>query len=251
MKTIIFFREGLGGHYLKSLIDDSTNPMKFRVDPWYPGLYYHKKFVVEDCVCLHKHLVDWQKLSASFDLVLTIQVQKKIYHAIYNNFYKKFLIENPHLQQDFKNWSQNCTFWYDVTYYNLKEYYGLYQQDLAENTFQNIIDFDNILQVDYIEHIIKKYLGKDLTHNMRRIVSEYAALQLRYDLSGSETDMQDIIRVIPDTEFEESPWFASYCIFKYETSNNLSESQREWSIDSVSTPIDKKFLLEISAKYRL
>jgi hypothetical protein len=250
MKTIIFFREGLSGHYLKSLINNNSDPMTFRVDPWHSGIYDDIKPKVEQVKCLHKHLVDWQNLSSTYDLILTIQVQKKIYHAIYNNFYKKYLIENPHLQQDFQEWPRNQLFWYDVTYYNIKEYHKLYQQDLIENTFENIVNFDNILEIDYIEHIIKKFYNRDLTNNMRRIVKEYAGLQLQYDLSADEIRMQDIIAAIPDKAFMESPWFASYCIFKYETNNQLDENQREWSIDSVTAPIDKKFLLEISARYR-
>lgn len=251
MKTVIFFREGLSGHYLKSLVDDDPTAMKFRVDPWYPGLYENMQPKNDQCKCMHKHLVDWQKISAQHDLVLTIQVQNKIYHAIYNNFYKKYLIENPQLQPDFANWTQNKLFWYDVTFYNIKEYYVLNRRDLLENTFENIINFDQLLEIQYIEHIFKKYFNRDLTDNMRRIVTEYANLQLQYNLSEAETSMQDIVQKIPDKAFIESPWFASYCIFKYETNKNLSESQRLWSIDSVTKPIDKRFLLQISSQYKL
>jgi hypothetical protein len=133
----------------------------------------------------------------------------------------------------------------------MKEYHRLYQQDLIDNSFQNIVDFDHILEIEYIEHIFKKFYNRDLTANMRRIITEYANLQLQYDLSADGTSMHNIIEAIPDKAFVESPWFASYCIFKYETNNNLLESQRIWSIDSANTPIDKPFLLKISSQYKL
>jgi len=249
MKTIIFFREGLSGHYLKSLVNDDPYRMTFRLDKYLPGIYKNPDPNIDRCECVHKHLIDWQKLSVEYDLILTIQVQKKIYHAIYNNFYKKYLIENPHLQQDFREWNRNQLFWYDVTYYNMKEYHRLYQHDLIDNSFQNIINFDHILEIEYIEHIFKKYYNRNLTANMRRIVTEYANLQLQYDLSADDTSMHNIIESIPDKAFVESPWFASYCIFKYETNNHLDESQRLWCIDAMTTPIDKKCLIEISSRY--
>ncbi len=251
MTTLIFFREGLSGHYLKSLIYDSRTPMGFRVDPWYPGIYDSvRPFVRENCACVHPHLTNHKNLSQQFDLVLTIQVRKKIYHAIYNNFYKKYLIENPHLQDDFKNWHNNMAVWYDQTFYNIKEYYQLYQQDLVENTFSNVIEFDHLLEIDYIEHVFKHYYNKQLTCNMRRIVNTYAELQLQHNLSRDGQCMKDIISVLPDRVFQESPWFASYCIFKYETNNHLLENQRQWSIDSVTKPIDKEFLIAIADQYQ-
>ena len=253
MKTVIFFREGLSGHYFKSLVDDSNQPVGFRIDPWYPDIYNNPRptTMLENCVCVHKHLVNCREFEQHRDLILTIQVRHKIYHAIYNNFYKKYLIENPHLQSDFKNWTNNKTFWYDITYYNIKEYYALYQQDLKENTFENIIEFDHILELDYIEQIFLRYYNKSLTENMQNIVKTYRDLQLKYDLSGSECAMSDIVSSLPDHVFLESPWYASYCVFKYETNNGLQESQRQWSIDLASQPIDKKFLLEIANQYQL
>jgi hypothetical protein len=249
MKTLILFREGLSGHYLKSLVDDDPGVINFRVDPWYPGIYDATPFTIKNCVCVHTHLVDHQTLSKNFDLTLTIQVRKKLYHAIYNNFYKKYLVENPKLQDDFIHWTDNTVFWYDTTYYNIKEYFDLHQQDLATNTYKNIIEFDNLLEIDYLEQIFKHYYNKDLTENMKRIIKTYANLQLQYDLSRNETEMHDIVSILPDRVFSESPWYASYCIFKFEKNNNLHEHQRQWSVNDITKPIDKQFLIEISKKY--
>jgi len=251
MKTVIFFREGLSGHYLKSLVDDSNEQVNFRMDPWYPGIYDNQHTVkIENCVCVHKHLSNYKFLESCYDLTLTIQVRRKIYHSIYNNFYKKFLVENTDQQENFKNWTGNLSTWYDRTFYNIKEYYQLYQQDLIENTFSNIIEFDNLLELDYIEHLFIQYYNRPITENMKRIVNTYGQLQLQYDLSGQEQDMQDIISALPDQIFLESPWFASYCIFKYETNNNLQENQRQWSINLITKPIDKEFLLSIAHRYQ-
>lgn len=254
MKTLIFFREGLSGHYLKSIINDSPDKINFRVDPWYPDCYNKLRPTVlnsEECVCLHPTGLDINRLQMQFDLTVTVQVHQHIYHGIYNNFYKKFLIENPDQQNDFKNWQKNSVYWYDRTFYNMKEYYNLYQQDVANNTIANVIDFDRILELDYIEHIMKLYYNRPLTKNMRRIICEYKSLQLQKDLSRDEKSMQDIVATLDDQDFIDSPWFSAYCIFKYETNNSFVESQRQWYIDNIDRLIDKSFLLSIADQYSI
>lgn len=250
MKTIIFFREGLSGHYLKSIIDDRVTPVNFRMDPWYPNAPTNS-FRHEQCICVHKNLVDYKTLAQQYELVLTIQVRKKIYQAIYNNFYKKFLVENPDLQQDFNQWQSNMFTWYDRTFYNIKEYYQLYQQDLVDNMFSNIVEFDQLLDLDYVEQLLMHYYHRPITQNIQYIVNTYSKLQLTHDLSGDECTMQDIVEALPDQVFLQSPWFASYCIFKYEINNGLQESQRQWSINLATRPIDKEFLLSIAQQYQL
>lgn len=248
MRTLIIFREGLSGNYLKALVDDSQQPVNFRMDTWIPGQKVRGTDNNADCVCLHKKFID-DDFYKRFDLTLTIQVRRRIYQAIYNNFYKKFLIENPDKLESFKYWKQDLVYWYDQTFYNMMEYYDLFQQDLVENTIENVIEFDQILDIDYIEQVFDRYYQRPLTANMQKIVEEYRALQLQYDLTQAETSMQDIVDALPESVFEESPWFASYCIFKYEKNNRLLESQRQWSINSVTSPIDRTFLLNIANQY--
>lgn len=255
MNTLIFFREGLSGHYLKSLITDYEGVIDFRVDPWYPGIYNDPSIHQRNtsCACLHFHMYrkNWQQIIQRYDLILTIQVRNKIYHAIYNNFYKKYLVENPELKPDFDSWTNNLVFWYDTTYYNIKEYHALYQEDLKENQFENVVEFDQLLDVDYIENFMQQYFKKSLTNNMRRIISEYSQKQLQLDLDDAGPGMDQIVSKIPEHLFLESPWWASYCIFKYENLNGLQESQRQWSIDQVHQPINKMFLFDIASKYQL
>lgn len=258
MNTLILFREGLSGHYLKALIDDSPDTLQFRVDPWYPGIYDNlecpkngkmKTSTPSECHCCHRKDVNLQKALSSYDLVLSILVNRKIYHGIYNNFHKKLLVEQIDLQARYENWHRQSRFWYDIAFYNLKEYYDLFQRDCVENTISNVIDFDFILELDYIEEIFQKYLHRTINDNTRRLVTSYRAHQLQYDLSGDEKTMEDIVEPIPDDEFAVSPWFAAYCIFKYETNNQFSESQRLWSVDEINCVIDKKILLDIATKY--
>lgn len=250
MKTLIFFREGLSGHYLKSIIDDTVDTMNFRVDPWYPGIYQDQPDeLTEDCVCLHPADVDPLEIMPKFDLVLNIQVYDKIYHAIYNNFYKKFLIENPAEQVKFNTWTDDCVYWYDRTYYNIKEYYRLYCQDREVYSFPNTVNFDHLLDHNYVEQLLNQYFNKGMNNNTRRIIAEYSSKQLQIDLTTKSKHMQEIAHSIPDQEFVRSPWFASYCIFKYENNNGLSEHQRCWSIDTLARPIDREFLLSIADQY--
>jgi hypothetical protein len=161
------------------------------------------------------------------------------------------LVENSSQRENFKTWTTNLSTWYDQTFYNIKEYYQIYQQDLVENTFPNVIEFDNLLDLDYIQHLLMHYYNRPLTKNIKRIVKDYSQLQVQYDLCTNGNDMKDIVSVLPDQVFRESPWFASYCIFKYETNNNLQENQRQWSIDSVTEYIDKSFLLSIASQYQV
>ncbi len=258
MKTVIIFREGLSGHYLKALIDDTPDPIQFRVDPWFPGIYDNLEYpkhgemktsAQSECDCVHRKHIDMQKTLFRYDIVLAILVNRKIYHGIYNNFNKKLLVEQLDLQNRFARWHLEPCFWYDTAFYNLKEYYHLFRHDNVENTIPSVIDFDLILELDYIEEIFRKYFNRGINENTRRLVSSYRVKQLQYDLSGDEKTMEDIVDAIPDDEFTVSPWFAAYCIFKYETNNNLDESQRNWSINDIKNVIDKKFLLDIADRY--
>lgn len=260
MMTLILFREGLSGHYLKALIDNTPDPIQFRVDPWYPGIYDNatctelgvmRTSIPSQCDCAHRTHINVQNTLSRYDLVLSILVNYKIYHGIYNNFYKKLLVEQLDLKKRFVRWHLEPCFWYDIAFYNLKEYYHLFQHDHVDNIVGNgiVVNFDFILELDYIEEIFQKYLNRAINKNTRRLVNSYRAQQLQYDLSRNEKTMEDIVDSIPDAEFTLSPWFAAYCIFKFETNNQLVESQRLWSIDEINAIVDKKILLDLATKY--
>lgn len=249
---LVIFREGTGGNYLKSLIEDSDQEIGFRIDR--PHTITKPEYLVKTrrkyvCECKHLKDIDQHRVLSQYDPILTIQVHRKIYHAIYNNFHKKLIVENQDLATDFLRWQDRARFWYDTAFYNIKEYYTLFQQDREQNNFPNVVEFDHMLELRYIEKIFRQYLGRDLSDNIRHRVTAYAKLQLPYDLSGHQTNMEQIFEVIPDNEFERTPWFAAYCVFKYETANRLNENQRRWSIDAVDSIIDKQCLLNIARQY--
>lgn len=250
MKTLIVFREGLSGHYLKSLVDDLPVEVNFRMDPWYPEIYNvvnNKKN--ESCVCRHfSPSVDFIKLEQQFDLVLNIHPDKKIYQAVYNVFFKKILVEQFTTEQ-YANWKNDLVFWYDKSYYNIQEYFHLFEQDRKNSKYTNLIDFDSLLLESYVEKMFEQYYNRPLTSNMKLIIEQYREKQLNINLTRDGSTMQEIIDPIPDINFDQHPWYAAYCIFKYELNNGLSEKQRSWSIDSVKTVIDKKFLLDIQHQY--
>ena len=247
MKTLIWFREGLSGHYFKSLVDDQPTVVSFRIDPWWPGLYDAPPVVdpTINCVCLHP-IPNFD--TSAFQTVVTILAHDKIYHAAYNVFYKKLLVEHQ-LTEEHKNWQLNPVAWYDRAYYNIQEYVGLFQQDTVNNTMLNVINFDHILQEEYIESVFKQYFNRAMSVNMRSIVARYREQQLGIELPLAGTEMSDIVSTIPDQYFAQAPWFAAYCIYKYEHNNKLAETDRLWSIDSIERPIDKEFLLQIATQY--
>ena len=248
MKTLILFREGLSGHYFKNLLDNTKQPIGFRVD-MVSNLPYNVPDISSDAniICAHPHLInDLVQFKKTFDLTLNIQVYDAIYNACYNNFYKKIMLEE---NLNFNNWQNNLVYWYDKAFYNIKEYYSLYSQDATNNTETEIINFDHILNENYINKILQKYFDRSLTENQKKIINTYSGLQLPYTLNKNLNSMQEIVDALPADVFYQSPWFAAYCIHCYEKNNNLLESQRKWSIDSVNCPLNSDRLLKISEQY--
>lgn len=247
MKTFILFREGLSGNYLKSVLNGEKTSGKFRMDPWWPGIYKIDRSA--PIVCNNSDLVQCGHsiFNEPVDQTLVILVNRKIYQAIYNNFYKKILIEE--FKNDYSTWQDNLIFWYDKIYYNIKQYYELYQQDRITNQISNVIEFDRLLDVEYLDSISIKYLNRTLSDHSRTLAQEYARYQLNIDLTHKGNSMEEILSPIPDLKFQESPWFSAYAIFKFEKNNCLDESQRQWSIDNISRPMDREFLINISKQY--
>lgn len=251
MKTLIVFREGLSGHYLKSLVNNLPVEVNFRMDPWPPEISdVLNSENNESCVCRHfSPGTEFIKLEQQFDLVLSIHPNKKIYQAVYNVFFKKILVEEFTTEQ-YANWKNDLIFWYDKSYYNIQEYFHLFEQDRKYSKYSNLIDFDSLLLESYVEKIFEHYYNRPLTSNMKLIIEQYREKQLNINLTRDGLTMQEIVDPIPDINFDQHPWYAAYCIFKYEFNNGLSEKRRSWSIDLVKTVIDKKFLLDIQHQYQ-
>lgn len=239
MKRVLVFREGQCGNFVKYLLEnDPVGPVSFRIAD---------KHATDKFNLTLTHNVDAQLHEKEYDQVLRILPTKKIYLAVYNNFMKKHILEQSSM--DFKQWQNHTVTWYDTCYCNITEYYNLISRDMSTNQYQHIIDFDRILQDNYLQDVFKKYFDQDLSHAQKSRLKEYRNLQLQVDLDVDYTNMQDIAGPISDEMFEQNPWFFSYCVHKFEKNNGLQEIQRYWSIDNCRTVQTRQNLLEISLQY--
>lgn len=239
MKTVIVFREGQSGHYLKSIIlNDSLTGVGFRMSE------KHKK---SDIILTHDN--NYQEHISQFDLVLRILPTRKIYSAVYNNFMKK-LIAEEYSAEVLDNWQNNPVYWHDRCYYNIVEYYNLITQDIQNNCYTNIIDFDQLLDKNYLSDVLSKYFQIEFTDSQETIRKTYEELQLTLDLDQTVASMEDIVKVVTDTSLINNPWFFSYCIHKYETANNFTPQNRLWSINNIDLAPTKHLLLTLAQQYR-
>lgn len=238
MKTVIVFREGQSGHYLKSIIlNDNLTGVGFRMS---------EKHRESDIALTHNN--NYQEHTSQFDLVLRILPTKKIYSAVYNNFMKK-LIAEEYSTDVLDTWHNNPVYWHDRCYYNIVEYYNLITQDIQTNLYTNVINFDRILDKNYLSDVLSKYFQIEFTDSRETIRKTYEELQLSLNLDQNRSDMEDIIDVIDDTLLIKNPWFFSYCIHKYELANNFTPQNRLWSINNIDQPPTKHLLLTLAQQY--
>jgi hypothetical protein len=237
MKTLIVFREGQSGNFLRNVINNvPLDRVSFRTDE-----------VLLNAI-FFTHKADYVKQSKNFDLVLRILPEKQIYNAIYNNFMKKLLVED---MPDFKltDWVQDTNNWYDRCYYNIKEYWELITYDIRTNTYPNVINFDRLLDTDYVASVLKQYYGLGLDADRRDIIDKYRELQLGIGLHTDAKNMIDIVNPVEHL-LATNPWFFSYCVFAYEINNNLTEADRLWSVDNLKGVQTRQNLLEIAEQYK-
>lgn len=225
MIPAIVFREGHSGHFLRSVIlNDSADSAKFRMSDNFQnpnGIFLtHNTNLVPN----------------KFDPVFRILPTKNIYNAIYNNFMKKVLVEEfPEFK--LSQWVQDPIFWYDKCYYHIKEFYFLIKQDIATNTFKNVVDFDKITDCDYLQSWLAHNFNKTLNQNQILLIKNYASKQLAIELKDdTATSMQTIISPFSNTMLEQNPWFWAYSVFKFEQNNGLVESSRLWSVNEFHRP---------------
>jgi hypothetical protein len=195
------------------------------------------------------HDNNYVKHKSEFELVLRILPTRRIYSAIYNNFMKK-LIAEEYSTGILDNWYSNPVFWHDRCYHNIVEYYGLITQDIHNNLYPLVVDFDQLLNKDYLSDILARYFQVEFNDSRESIRKTYQELQLIQDLDQDRTSMKDITDVVTDDLLAKNPWFFSYCIHKYETSNNLTQSNRCWSINNISQCPSKKLLFDLAQQYQ-
>jgi hypothetical protein len=238
MKTLIVFREGQSGHYLKSIIlNDESKNVGFRMSERYPA---------NNVTLTHDN--NYKKHKLEFDQVLRILPTNRIYSAVYNNFMKK-LIAEEYSDAILDNWLSNPIYWHDRCYYNIVEYYGLITEDIQTNLYPDIIDFDQLLNRDYLSSILVRYFQSEFGENQERIRKTYEELQLTLDLDQDSTSMIDIVNIVTDELLMKNPWFFSYCIHKYELANNLTPENRLWSINNIDQIPTKQLLLALAQQY--
>jgi hypothetical protein len=238
MKTVIVFREGQSGHYLKSIIlNADAQSVGFRMPEHY----------CENNITL-THNNDYKKHKLDFGQVLRILPTKQIYSAVYNNFMKK-LITEEYSAAILNNWLSDPVYWHDRCYYNIVEYHGLITEDIRTNLYPDIIDFDQLLNRDYLSSILAKYFQFEFNENQEKIRKTYKELQLTLDLDQDSTSMIDIVDIVTDELLMKNPWFFSYCIHKYELANNLTPKNRLWSINNIDQIPTKQLLLALAQQY--
>ena len=225
MIPAIVFREGHSGYFLQSVIlDRPADSTKFRMAEGPQS--------TEEIFLTHSTSLPADK----FDPVFRILPTHCIYNAIYNIFMKKVLIEEfPGFE--LTQWTQDPIFWYDKCYYHIKECYFQIKQDIATNTFVNIVDFDNITDCDYLAHWLFCNFGKTITQNQISLINNYASKQLSMQLKDDATTaMSAILDPLSDSVLEQNPWFWAYSVFKFEQNNSLTEADRLWSVDNFQRP---------------
>jgi hypothetical protein len=239
MKRILVHREGQSGHFFLALLEKfDLELIKFRIPDYLMSNTYNLEIT---------HEVDYARHITQFDQVLRILPTKKIYHAIYNNFMKKLIVEQTNL--NFLAWRDNPALWYDICFYNINEYHAMIVDDVEKNQYKEIINFDHMLDHQYLDWVLSTYFDQCMDKERVEVLNNYKKMQLQLDLDNAEVSMQDIANTVPDELFELNPWFFSYCIYKYEKNNNLAESARQWSINNITGIQTKYDLLTIAECY--
>lgn len=241
MKTLIVFREGQSGNFVKSLIQDyAPDLVNFRVADL--NLYHERQVDLT-------HEINWPRHSQRYNQVLRILPERRIYAACYNNWAKKVLMEQVDAQE-YAQWTLNPPVWYDRAYYNICEYHQLITQDLANNQYPTVINFDHLTDLSYVTEILDEYFGLEMTDNRRNLFERYCQQQLPVDLDLPADSMQQLCSAVPVKAWHESPWFFAWAVHRWESMNNLQETHRTWSINHAKQPQTPADLVRIADSYR-
>lgn len=250
MKIVISFDEGCSGNFLAALLSDSILTSYNRIDSPENFLDYttvprfnYKVTHHKDIIVTHENNITQIKKHFKPDIVIRIQTITGIFSAIYNVFTKKHLAETE--TQIMEKWADDKNFSYDMTLEHLKDYFYKFTKNQSyEDAI--IFDFGNFYNKERIKEFFESH---QLILKNEDLISKYQEKQfpLLLDLPNSNR-MEDIINIIPDDYFKNSPWFACYCIFCFEQLNKLSENKRRWTIDNIPF-LDKQTLIKISKLY--
>lgn len=261
MKTVISFDEGCSGNFLAAILTNSEICKYHRIDApgnileysgmphfgWQGKPHYDwtiKNPELKNLIITHEHDVKKIKEVFGADTVIRIQTITGLFSALYNVFSKKHVLEQQ--TPVLSSWPENLSLCYDLALEHIKDYY---------KKFTVSRDYDTAIILDYGYFYNKeKLLDFAKLHNLKitneNLIDEYIARQMPLMLDMPQCKrMEEIVELIPENYFVESPWFACYCIFCFEYINNLSEDKRLWSISH--TPfLNKKTLVELSYLYK-
>jgi hypothetical protein len=235
MKAVIVFCEGHSGHFLRSVIlNHPAAVASFRISDHLDSS--RNGFNIQ--------LTHDPNDALNSDCVFRILPTRNIYNTIHNIFMKKILVEEfPEF--DLTNWVNDPVFWYDKCYYHIQEYYRRIHKDISTNTIQNVIDFDQLTDSDYLSDFLRQHFQLKFNDNQRALVEKYAELQLQINLADdSVQQMHDILAPVTDHMLLQNPWFWAYAVFKFEHNNNLTEQQRLWSVNNFRVPQTRNDLMQ-------
>lgn len=250
MRIAISFDEGCSGNFLAALLTHSQISSFNRIDAAKNKLTYNiiptfnfESQVLQDVLVTHENDISKIKEKFNADLVIRIHPHTGLFSAIYNVFTKRHLIEKP--SEIMTKWDSDKNFSYDMTMQHLKDYFNKFT---IERNYEDAIVFDfgdfysKQKTIDFFTKHNLPLLNEDLIDNYQA-----SQMPLLLDLPKCQS-MESIVDIIPDDYLVSSPWFACYCIFCYEYNNNINESQRRWSIDTVPF-LNKQELIKISKLY--
>jgi hypothetical protein len=250
-RTVISFDPGCSGHWLAVLISDSKVTEFFRIDVIdnilkYTIIPYFQKLAPVTHPVIVTHETDINRIRSEFcaDRVIRIRPNTYKFNALYNVFVKKYLLEEDDITQ---HWPNNAAYCYNQVFEGLKDWYNILSRPVI---MPGCVDFDfgNMFDLDKLTKFLTE-MDVEVTDDMINMHQQYLENQetLKLDVYPQES-MQSIVSRIPADRFAKNPWFACYCIFCFEQSNNLTEQQRLWSIDTLPI-VGARELINMSTQY--
>lgn len=250
MRIVISFDEGCSGNFLAAMMTDSKINSFFRIDTNKNLLDYsivpNIDFIpnkLKNVIITHENNIERIKEKLSPKKIIRISTKTGVFTAIYNVFLKKHVGEDRTTVME--QWAVNKNYGYNMTMEHLKDYYQKFTE-VKDYTDAIIFDFGNFYSKDKLLDFFKE---NDLPLKNINLVDDYIKNQTPLLLSmPTSTSMEDIVESIPDVYFHLNPWAACYCIFCFEHNNNIHESLRKWSIDSVPF-LNKESLISLTKQY--
>ena len=265
MKTVISFSEGCSGNFLAAFLSNSKIAAEQivkarRIDGIFRGkrrdlINYGQAMDLDNRIHLigldrfsviitHDHNVQKIKSVLKPDQIIRIEPITGLFTAIYNVFTKKLIDDDN--EDIMKQWPSNVSYCYDKTFEHLKCYYAKFSNRHV-TADEILFDFGWIFDRSKMETFLKD-IG--MTGNFE-LLETYQESQLPLLLNLPATGiMSEIVAQIPNKYFEQSPWFACYCLFCFELNNSLKEEQRLWSINDINQVLGPDDLVDLSFKYQ-